>query len=85
MRLSGGLGLVIASLSVGPVLDRWGKKSAFVPALLVIAAALFGLHWADTFVTIAALAFALDWAAARWLLQHRRWYLICTTQAAQLR
>ncbi|MFZ0737342.1 MAG: MFS transporter [Candidatus Acidiferrales bacterium] len=54
-----GLGLVIASLSVGPVLDRWGKKSAFVPALLVIAAALFGLHWADTFVTIAALAFAL--------------------------
>ena len=54
-----GLGLVIASLSVGPVLDRWGKKSAFVPALLVIASALFGLHWADTFGAIAALAFAL--------------------------
>ncbi len=54
-----GLGLVIASLSVGPVLDRWGKKSVFLPALLLIAAALFGLHWADTFVTIAALAFAL--------------------------
>ena len=54
-----GLGLVIASLSVGPVLDRWGKKSAFVPALIVIASALFGLHWADTFASIAALAFAL--------------------------
>ena len=55
VSLLNGLGLVIASLCVGPVLDRWGKKSAFVPALLVIAAALFGLHWADTFATISAL------------------------------
>lgn len=59
VSLLNGLGLVIASLCVGPVLDRWGKKSAFVPALLVIAAALFGLHWADTFATISALAFLL--------------------------
>ena len=54
-----GIGLVIASLSVGPVLDRWGKKSVFLPALLLIAAALFGLHWAASFGPIAALAFAL--------------------------
>ena len=59
VSLLNGLGLVIASLSVGPLLDRWGKKSVFVPALLLIAASVFGLTWAYSFAAIAALAFTL--------------------------
>jgi fucose permease len=54
-----GLGLVLASLCVGPILDRRGKKFVFVPALLLITGALFGFHWAYSFATIAGLAFAL--------------------------
>jgi len=59
ISLLNGLGLVIASLAVGPVLDRWGKKSVFVPSLLLVVVALLGLYWANTFLTIAAMACVL--------------------------
>jgi fucose permease len=43
IALAQALGLVIASLSVGPLIDNRGKKVALVIALSLIAAALFAL------------------------------------------
>lgn len=59
VSLLNGAGLVFASMSVGPLLDRRGRKPVFVAALLLIGSALFGLHWADRFALIAGLAFLL--------------------------
>jgi len=59
VSLLNGAGLVLASLCVGPILDRRGRKLVFVAALLLIGSALFGLHWAHRFATIAGLAFSL--------------------------
>ena len=43
IALSQGIGLVIASVSVGPLLDRKGKKVGLLLGLGLVAAALFML------------------------------------------
>lgn len=53
------LGLMLASLGVGPLLDTQGDKVGLVLGLALIAAALFALPRASGFRSIAALLFVL--------------------------
>jgi fucose permease len=53
------LGLMIASLLVGPLLDNEGQKMGLVLGLGLAAIALFALPRSRTFATIAALLFTL--------------------------
>jgi fucose permease len=52
IALAQGLGLVIASVSVGPLLDRRGKKVGLLLGLGAVAVALFGLANASSYVMI---------------------------------
>jgi fucose permease len=53
------LGLVIASLSAGPVIDKTGNKSALVAGLFLVAASLFGAPNAGGYGGLLAVYFVL--------------------------
>lgn len=59
VALAQALGLVLASVSVGPLIDKRGKKVALLMGLSLIAIALFGLPEASTFTVVALLMFLL--------------------------
>src|SRR5258708_2627917 len=59
IAFSQALGLMIASLAVGPLLDTQGDKIGIVLGLVFIAIALFGLPRSGGFGSIAALMFLL--------------------------
>jgi fucose permease len=59
VALAQALGLVIASISVGPLIDARGKKTALVVGLAVITAALFSLPSAAGYGQILAVLFGL--------------------------
>ncbi len=54
-----GLGLVIASLSVGPLIDTRGKKTALLGGLILITGALAGLPSAQGYTQLMMLYFVL--------------------------
>src|SRR5258708_5482120 len=54
-----GLGLVIASLSVGPLIDMRGKKTALLGGLTLITIALAGLPSAGGYTQLMMLYFVL--------------------------
>ena len=53
------LGLIIASVSVGPIVDNRGKKAGLVGGLAGITAALIGLTLAESYPTLLAAMFLL--------------------------
>ncbi|MGA7339020.1 MAG: MFS transporter [Terracidiphilus sp.] len=53
------LGLMIASVGVGPLLDTEGDKAGLILGLALIVLALFRLPWAKSFAGIAILLFLL--------------------------
>lgn len=53
------LGLMVASIGVGPLLDTQGDKAGLILGLIAIAAALFALPRARGFASIVALLFLL--------------------------
>ena len=53
------MGLMIASLLVGPLMDNEGKKVGLVVGLALVAIALFALPKSGNFTTITTLLFAL--------------------------
>ncbi len=53
------LGLMVASIAVGPLLDTQGDKAGLILGLIAIAAALFALPRARGFASIVALLFLL--------------------------
>lgn len=57
--LAQGLGLVVASVSVGPLMDRRGKKIGVLLGLFFIMASLVALANANSFVMIVAAMFVL--------------------------
>ncbi len=59
IALGQALGLIIASISVGPLIDKRGKKLALLLGLGLIAIALFALPHAPTFEIVAFLFFLL--------------------------
>jgi FHS family L-fucose permease-like MFS transporter len=59
IALAQGLGLVVASVSVGPLMDRRGKKIGVLLGLFLITAALLALANAGSFVGIALAMFVL--------------------------
>jgi fucose permease len=59
VALSQGIGLVLASVSVGPLLDRKGKKVGLLLGLGLVAVALFVLANASSFAMIMATMLAL--------------------------
>jgi len=59
IALAQGLGLVVASVSVGPLMDRHGKKIGVLLGLFFITAALFALANAASFAMIAGAMFVL--------------------------
>src|SRR5579884_3063238 len=59
IAFSQALGLVIASIAVGPLIDQSGKKIALVIGLALISAALFLLPRSTGFGTVAAYLFML--------------------------
>jgi fucose permease len=59
VALAQALGLVIASISVGPLIDAKGKKAALVLGLGIITAALFTLPQAEAYSTIMIVLFGL--------------------------
>jgi fucose permease len=59
IALAQALGLVIASISVGPLIDARGKKTALVLGLAIITAALFSLPNAAGYGQILAVLFGL--------------------------
>ena len=59
VALAQAIGLVIASVSVGPLIDAKGKKTALVLGLGIISAALFGLPNAGGYGAILATMFGL--------------------------
>jgi fucose permease len=54
IALAQGMGLTIASVSVGPLIDRKGKKVGLLLGLGLVSAALFGLANASGYVMITA-------------------------------
>jgi fucose permease len=54
-----GIGLVIASISVGPLIDIRGKKTALLGGLILITIALAGLPSADGYAELMLLYFVL--------------------------
>lgn len=59
IALAQGLGLVVASVSVGPLMDRRGKKIGVLLGLLLITASLVALANAHSFATIMVAMFVL--------------------------
>ena len=59
IALGQALGLIVASISVGPLIDKRGKKLALLLGLGLIAIALFTLPHAPTFEIVAFLFFLL--------------------------
>ena len=59
IALGQALGLIVASISVGPLIDKRGKKLALLLGLGLIAIALFALPHAPTFEIVAFLFFLL--------------------------
>lgn len=59
IALAQSIGLVIASLSAGPIIDNRGKKTALVSGLFLIAAVLWTLPNVADFGTVAVLLFVL--------------------------
>ncbi len=59
IALGQALGLIIASISVGPLIDKRGKKLALLLGLGLIAIALFALPHAPSFEIVAVLFFLL--------------------------
>ncbi len=57
--LANGLGLVVASLIAGPLIDIWGKKGVLLGGAGLVAASLLLFDWAVTPLTVMALAFTL--------------------------
>lgn len=59
IALSQGLGLTIASISVGPLIDNKGKKTGLILGLSLVIVALFGLPNSTGYGMIAALMLTL--------------------------
>ncbi len=59
VALAQALGLVIASISVGPLIDSKGKKTGLLLGLALITIALFTLPHMTSYVTIGAVLFLL--------------------------
>lgn len=59
IALAQGLGLVVASVSVGPLMDRRGKKIGILLGLLLITASLVALANANSFAIITVAMFVL--------------------------
>lgn len=59
IALAQGLGLVVASVSVGPLMDRKGKKIGVLLGLLLITGSLLALANANGFTSITVAMFAL--------------------------
>jgi FHS family L-fucose permease-like MFS transporter len=59
IALAQGLGLVIASVSVGPLMDRKGKKTGVLLGLLLITASLLALGNANGFAIVMGAMFVL--------------------------
>lgn len=59
IALAQGLGLVVASVSVGPLMDRRGKKIGILLGLLFITASLVALANANSFAMIVVAMFVL--------------------------
>jgi len=59
IALAQGLGLTLASISVGPLIDNKGKKTGILLGLSMIAIALFGLPSSTGYVMIMALILLL--------------------------
>jgi len=59
IALAQGLGLTIASISVGPLVDNKGKKTGLVLGLALVVIALFGLPSSTGYAMIAALMLTL--------------------------
>lgn len=59
VALAQSIGLIIASVSAGPLIDNKGKKTALVAGLALITAALFGLPSAGSYGLIMLLFFVL--------------------------
>ncbi|BDC49499.1 hypothetical protein F183_A18150 [Bryobacterales bacterium F-183] len=59
IALAQSIGLVIASLSAGPIIDNKGKKTALVSGLFLIAAVLWALPNVAGFTMVAVLLFIL--------------------------
>ena len=59
IAFSQALGLIVASLLVGPVIDNEGKKFALVAGLLVVSVSLFILPKSKTFAGVALIMFLL--------------------------
>jgi fucose permease len=55
VALAQAIGLIIASLSAGPVIDNRGKKTALLAGLALVAIALAGLPGSDDYTRIALL------------------------------
>ena len=53
------LGLIIASVSVGPLIDNKGKKTGLLMGLFLIAAALFALPNASSYEMVMVFIFVL--------------------------
>ena len=67
------LGLIIASISVGPLVDNRGKKTGLVLSLSIIAAALFLLPNAGSYEQTMGFMFLLGLGAASWSPRATRW------------
>jgi fucose permease len=59
VALAQAIGLMVASLSAGPIIDRHGKKAALLPALALIAITLYTLPHAAGYKQIALCFLAL--------------------------
>jgi len=59
LALAQGIGLVVASVSVGPLMDRQGKKVGLVLGLTFVAAAMLALASASGFAVILAAMFVM--------------------------
>jgi fucose permease len=59
IALAQGLGLTVASISAGPLIDNKGKKTGLVLSLALIAAALYALPGAAGYAMVVALFFVL--------------------------
>ena len=73
IAFSQALGLIIASVGVGPLLDTQGDKVGLILGLAFIAVALFLLPRSKGFVSIVVLLFLLGVGAASWSPAPTRW------------
>jgi fucose permease len=73
IAFSQALGLIIASVGVGPLLDTQGDKAGLILGLALIAIALFWLPRSKGFRSIVFCCFCSAWAAASWSPAPTRW------------